>query len=970
LEAKLAGQGCDVLAASPPTRSLLVRHAIALSGEQVRDLVAAALSGVAIDLEQPEGPRGETSCRPGADDDDLRQIARAPAMAALVRLGAAADGLSRDEAQLRLAKHGANALPIPKGRSRRDMILSQVSTFPVLLLLGSAALSVATGGLLDAAVTLGVVVANAAIGFSSENSTERLIRRLSRPIEHVAAVLRDGTVTLIPAREVVSGDVIVLAPGAHVVADARVIDARDLSIDESVLTGESLPVEKTAAALRRAPASVTDRRNIIHRGTVVTGGDGRAIVFRTGAETEIARTGALIGLARPPRPASEAELRELGGRMALVCLGAAGLVFAIGVSRGESLLAMAKSAIALAVAAVPEGLPAIATTTLAMGARAMEGERALVRVLPAVEAVGGVDTICLDKTGTVTENRMAVVAAHVGDRTHELAPGAAWAPTEPGLSALAETVVLCNEASLTSGSGSSTELALLEFADALGVDRRALRARLPKSAVRSRNHVRRWMATEHPHSDGVVIAVKGAPDEVLGLAERELVDGEERTLAPERRQQILAANEALARRGLRLLGVARRNGALGDGELADLTWLGLVALADPVRAEACEAVKIFHRAGIRTVMITGDQSATALAVAESLGLSRTGVLRVVEGAEIANLDEHALGEVALKTSVFARASPADKLRIVRALQSAGRRVAMIGDGVNDGPALRAAAVGVAMGRKGTDVAREVADIVIANDDLRQLARAIARGRATEDNLRTAIRYLVSTNLSELIVMLTESLHGAGELETPMELFWLNLATDVLPALGLSLAEPRGDVMARAPRTAADPLFTGREIASIGLDGAGIAAAALTAHFMALARSGPGPAARTPTFMTLAISQIAHAWVLRDRSPEAVQARTVSARRLNGLLAGAGAALALPLVASPLRTVLGLGPVTLGGVLASAALSGFSLAVAEGRRIMAEGKILSESARASQPVQTARAPGPRPVRAQVESLRRR
>ncbi len=943
LRARLSASDLELAAADKWARGILIRHPRTMDAETVAALVADAFArpchaGVpetdVPDLPDVTAREASTPKPPTPSDPDLEKIAVADAAAALDRCDSARPGLAPGQAAERRAAHGPNATPVPTGRSRRDMLVEQVSTLPVAMLLGSSALSVATGGVLDAVVTLGVVAANSVIGFSTENATERLIRRLSRPVEHEAAVLRDGRPALIPAVDVVPGDVLMLAQGGQVAADARLIQVDDLSVDESALTGESLPVEKTAEALPRPPAAVSDRLNIVHAGTVVTGGNGRAVVFRTGASTEMARTRGLIGSARPPRPAIEDKLDRLGQQLAALCLGVSGLVLGIGLLRGEPPVFMVKSAIALAVAAIPEGLPAVATTTLALSARALEKQGAYVRALPAIESIGAVDTICFDKTGTLTENRMAVVIAVAGETVAEVTqdglscgPGAIACTGDNDLFALSQTISLCNEA--RAGEGSGTEQALLEFAAGVGVPVENLRVERPMRDVRSRNHRRRWMASEHIRKGAPRLYVKGAPDELLGFATEERVGGVRRPLTDERRAAIRTLNEDLAGRGLRVLGVGYADATLDQGPAGRFVWQGLVGLADPLRYEARDAIGLLHGAGIRTIMITGDQPATALAVGKALGLSRSGIFDVVDGPSLARSSREEIGALAEHTSIFARVSPADKLRIVEALQAAGHRVAMIGDGVNDGPALRAASVGMAMGERGTAVAREVADLVIADDDLRELARAIARGRATEDNIRNAVRYLLSTNLSEVMVMLAETLHGRGEMETPMELFWLNLVTDIMPAIGLALAEP-GDVMARPPATAGRDLFGRGEAADMLFDGLGIATAALMGHFISLRREGAGPPTRTVTFLTLALAQILHGWVLRDRTG---RNRLLSERRLEATLAGALGMLALPFLFPRLRTLLGVGPVHWSEFALSALLSGGYFAFAEGRRLI-------------------------------------
>ncbi|MFS8038646.1 cation-translocating P-type ATPase [Xanthobacter sp. AM11] len=947
----LGAAGITLAAANRDTATLLLRHGPELDADVLAHGIGQMLAGGPMPPELqaaapapppsvplfPRNARIRATAAAAGPGPDAAFDALFPLTAeeVLARLGTTRQGLDAADVIRMRTRHGANLLPQPEGRSLKGILLEQVSTLPVALLLGSAVLSVATGGVFDAVVTVAVIAVNAGIGFATESSTERLIRRLSRPVEHAAPVLRAGMVEAVAARDVVMGDLLVLAPGTVVAADARLISASDLSLDESALTGESLPVEKTASPLPAAPGAVAERHNIVHSGTVVTGGDGLAVVVRTGISSEAARTRSLIGAARPPRSVTEEKLAELSTKLALGCIGASGLLLVTSLLRGEPAIAAVRSAIALAVAAIPEGLPAVATTTFALGARAMEKDHSLVRSLPAIEAIGAIDTVCLDKTGTLTRNEMAVVRVAAGERVLDFggAPETGAGAADAAILALAEAVALCSEAQPAPRVGSSTELALIDFAADLGLDVAALREAQPLRAMRNRNHARRYMASEHAGPAGAGLYVKGSPEEVLELCTHELRGGIAVPLDAERRQAIGARNGEFAAGALRVLAAARGTGPLAEGAPQGLCFLGLCGLADPVKREAAEAIDLFHRAGIRTIILTGDQPGTAMAVAQSLALSRTGILRVASGPDIAHLDADALGELALRTSVFARVSPADKLRIVEALQAKGRRVAMLGDGVNDGPALRAASVGVAVGEKATSIAREVADLVLAHDDLRELARAIARGRSTQDNVRNAIRFFFSTNLSEILVMLAEELHGRGEGETPMELFWLNLVTDVLPGLGLALAEPRGDVMARPPIDASAPLFDRREASGMALDGTSIAVAALAGHFLMMGRLGPGPRTRAVTFTTLALAQIANAWVLRDRSPGAPEALLESERRLEGTLAGALGLLAVPFLVPGLRTLLGIAPATLGDVALSAGLAGASFAFSEARRIV-------------------------------------
>ena len=971
----LAAVGLVLTQSNPRTCSLLVLHDHALPAETLlRDVARLVNADPVCEAPSPTkasppsmSARPQKSRRPAANIKATEEVAEArsaplshdeaahiEASAVLDKLSAPRAGLTPEEAADRQRRFGVNSAPMPPGRNLGEMLSGQILNLPTGLLIGSAVLSIATGGLIDAAVTVAVIGINAAIGYSSESATERLIHRLTKPVEHEATYLRSGRAVAGFARDAVPGDVIRLAPGTIVPADARVLLARNLTADESALTGESLPVQKYVDPCEDLSGGVGERTCILHAGTVITGGDGEAVVFATGQTTEMAQTRQMIGLARPPRPDIEIRLDRLGSRLVFVCLGVSGIVFAAGVMRGERFADMARNAIALAVAALPEGLPAIATSTLALGARAMEKDRAYVRALPAVEAVGGIDTICLDKTGTLTENRMAVVVAQTAEQRYERNEDGGWSfdtsSTEVlplALSKLCQSLILCNEASLAeTGSGSSTERALLSFAQELGHNPCKEQNASPITELHNRNDSRHYMATAHMIDAEPWVMLKGAPDQLLALCTDKFVDGTHLDLTEKDRAQILADNQELAARGLRVLGVAHRRGYLGAAGVAGspeteggapdpseqaLVWLGLVAMADPIRPQARKALDYFHKAGIRTIMITGDQPATAYAVARSLEMSRTGIIEVADGARIAGLSEHDLGQLALKTSVFARVSPSDKLRIVNALQSVGRRVAMIGDGVNDGPALRAASVGVALGEKATDVAREVADIVIADDDISQLGRAIARGRATNDNVRAATHFLLATNLGEILVMLGEALHGQGESETPMELFWLNLVTDILPGLGLSLAEPRGDVMAHPPEPRDRPVLTREETVNLLMDGGGMAAATFIAHLLQLHRSGTGPKTRSLTFVTLALSQFFYAWTLRDRSAPRTESRLVSEHRLEAMLAGSLGLLVLPFVVPVLRRTLGVAPMRPRDIATALALAGGFYLFAEARR---------------------------------------
>lgn len=843
-------------------------------------------------------------------------------------------GLSSNEARARLRTCGRNVLPRDPGRSELAILFTQFQSLPVALLLGSAAISFATGGAADAAITLAVVAVNGAIGFVTERSAERTIHALADPGMHTALVRRDGAERTVPADEVVPGDLIVLQPGSFVPADARVVYSHGLAVDESSLTGESVPMQKGSATLPSAAIALADRDNMLFMGTVVTGGSGEAIVVATGLATEIGQIQTLAGAAERPVTPVERQLDTLGQQMVMFCGAACAGIYAIGLMRGQSQLSMLKSAIALAVAAIPEGLPAIATTTLALGVTGMRRQGVLIRRLEAIETLGALEVICFDKTGTLTENRMEAVAVHVDGRTYDVSDGKVEALQESlhvtrPIRHLLEVSALCNEASVDDAAGSETERALMRLAARAGIDVVHLRGQRPVRRTIYRDERRKLMTTLHDRHDtgGMMLAVKGSPDDVLGRCVS-IEDGAVRPITDADRQSILDANTQLAARGFRVLGFAYHyQGADIDHPDHALIWLGLVGLADPIRPGMRELMGTFHRAGMRTVMITGDQVETARAVAGALDLSRGEPLKVLDAVSLASMSADELAQAVIGTHAFARVSPADKLKIVEALQRGGHAVGMTGDGVNDGPALKKADLGIAMGKNGSDVARSIADIVLEDDNLATLANGIARGRSIYANIRKSLHFLLATNLSELFVMAAEAVHGPNELETPMELFWLNLVTDVLPGLGLALLPPDPDILNQAPREAAAPILSRGDFTTLGIEASVIGVSVLGAHAYGLARYGPGPQTRGVTLMSLVGAQLLYGFACRsDLSGSAPAPGIFSSNRLNAAIGASMALQAIPLLVPPAQRLLGIAPLraTDFGVAAVASLIPFSI----------------------------------------------
>jgi Ca2+-transporting ATPase len=860
----------------------------------------------------------------------------------------ASEGLPEREVGARRQRFGANVLPRPEPRSRMELALEQLASLPVALLAGSAVLSVATGGLADALAILGVVGLNAAIGFSTESQAEATIRTLLGGPRPPASVRREGRRVTIPAEALVPGDLLVLTPGTYVDADARLVEARRLSVDESALTGESAAVPKGAERIEKEDTPLADRHNMVYMGTIVTGGTGTGVVVATGPASEMGQIEGLTGAARPPESPAQRQLAQMGRQLVGASLAVCGGVFGVGLLRGIGLVEMLRSSVSLAVAAVPEGLPTVAMSTLALGIRSLRRHGVLVRHIDAVETIGAVQVVCLDKTGTITLNRMTLVAAHAGGRSLEVREGAfhgadgrLGTPLPPELARLLEVCVLCSEVELAEAPdglafhGSATETALVRAALEAGLDPAALRARRETLLMEPRSERQRFMRSEHAADDGLrFVAMKGDPNEVLGHCETALHDGELRHLGDALRREIVAENERMAGDALRVLGVAMAEVKQGEISPRDgLTWLGLAGLADPIRPGIDQLVARLHGAGIETIMITGDQGGTAYAVARKLDLSAGKPLEMLDAGEIERLPPEILSALASRVRVFSRVTPAHKLEIVRALQRAGLVVAMTGDGINDGPALKAADIGVALGGSGTEVARLVADVVLRDDRLETLLRGIAQGRAIHENIRAAIRYLLSTNLSEILVVLGALVAGLGQPLGPLQLLWLNLVSDVFPALGLAMEPPAEDVLRRPPLDPMAPIVTRRDWTRIGFEAATMSASTLGVYALAVGRYGPGPRASTVASASLGFAQLAHALSCRSETESLLATqRQRTNRSLTGALA-LSAALQAAAFVPPLRGILGnarLSLADLPSILAGAVVPLFANEATKGR----------------------------------------
>lgn len=843
-------------------------------------------------------------------------------------------GADRDEGlpdclcQERLKKFGPNVLPESVPRSGFTIFINQFQSIPVGLLGLAAVISAATGGIVDALVIASVVCLNSVIGYLSESGTEKTMHSLKTLVRPSALVIREHKTREVSSAHVVPGDLLLLRPGSYIAADARLLEAAHLSVDESALTGESMPVHKTTLPISALNLPLAERTNMVYMGTLVTGGQGIALVIATGRFTEMGNIQTMLSAAKPPETPMERRLDEMGKQLVLISGAVCGLVFAIGILYGYNFLEMLKSAISLAVAAVPEGLPTVATTTLALGIRKMREKNVLIRHLEAVETLGSVQTICLDKTGTLTMNKMAVREIYTGAHLFQVLDGKFHRNNElisPYISEellmLIQTSVLCNESELIHQngkylvSGTPTENSFIHMAIETGIDVSELRARCPLIKVIHRSEKRNIMLTLHSelHGDARFIAVKGSPREVLAICSRYMHKGEHLLLTDEERTLIELENENMAGKAYRILGLAYRqhdsafpNGMSEEQLFQDLTWLGLVSIADPVRGGVKQLMGAFHQAGIDTVMITGDQSPTAYAVAKELDLSNHEQLEILDSRYLSDIPPEILKALCRKVHVFARVSPSHKLQIVKALQDAGRIVAMTGDGINDGPALKAADIGIAMGHTGTDVAREVADVIIEDDNLETMIIAVSHGRTIYNNIRKSIHFLLSTNMSEIMVMFTSLVFGLGQPLNAMQLLWINLMSDIFPGLALALEEPEPDILNHPPRDPDEAIIEKDDLKRITFESAVISAGTLSAYGYGILRYGFGPQAGTIAFTSLTFAQLFHALSCRSERASIFDGEKLPPNKyLNLALGGSFALQAVAMITPGLRSLLGI-----------------------------------------------------------------
>jgi len=776
-------------------------------------------------------------------------------------------GLDDAEAGRVLERVGPNRLEPPKPISAIRILRDQFRSVVVYLLIAATGISFGLGDRVESLAIAVVLVINTVIGFVTELRARRAMEALLQFDVSKANVIRAGQLRTVDAGTLVPGDIVQLDVGRVVPADARLMEATDFRTDEAALTGESLPVSKRANQQLEEDTALADRANMVYKGTTAVAGTALAVVSETGAATEIGRIGTLVSSIEEGQTPLERRLDELGRRLVWLALGIAALVAALGAWQGAPLGLMVEMGIALAVAAVPEALPAVATIALAVGVHRMARRRALVRRLPAVEALGSATVVCTDKTRTLTSGRMTLLRLWTHGRDANLRDESQF-HDETVRAALEVGVLASRPQPRAEGSleahGDPVERALLTAAGKAGIDRAVLIAQRPQEGMVPFSSDRKFMAAFHHEAAGLVAYAKGAPRRLLDMSESIVTGSGVRPLDSAARKGVHDANDAMASEGLRVLALASGPVAsASESAIERLTFVGLIGFADPPAEGVKEAIVRLRRAGLRTLMLTGDQRATAAAVGRELNLLSEGHA-IIDGRELDALSETELTAKLPQIGAFSRITPEHKLRLVQALQARGDIVAMLGDGVNDAPALRKADIGVAMGIRGTDVAKEAAAIVLQDDRFDTVTAAVEEGRVIFDNIRKFVFYLFSCNVAEVLVLLCTALAGLPMPLLPLQILWLNMVTDTFPALALAMEPGDANVMERPPRNPQEALLSRQFLSSVAFYGLLITVSTLAAFLLQL--DGPIRRAQTVAFMTLAFAQLFHLVNARSDGP--------------------------------------------------------------------------------------------------------
>ncbi len=827
-------------------------------------------------------------------------------------------GLTQGEGARRLAGYGENKLEKAKPPGLFRQVLAQLRDPMILVLLAAAALSFFAGGgqdWLDTAIILLIVVFNTVISVSQEDNARKALEALEKLAAPRARVLREGVERRLESTHLVPGDILLLEAGDYVPADGRILWAAGLQTDESAMTGESLPVHKRAGDGLPPDTPLAERKNMVIGGTVVTGGRAKVVVTATGMQTEMGKIAGLLLRQGQGETPLQRKMKEVSRVLSLVCVGVCAVMFGVGMLQHRDILDMFLTAVALAVAAIPEGLPAIVTIVLAVGVGRMARRNAIIKRLPAVETLGCASVICSDKTGTLTKNQMTVLEV--------------WTPT-PALRDRALTLgTLCGDAQEGPGGyiGDPTETAIAQAAAQAGLEKAALERDMPRRGEAPFDSVRKRMATCHALPNGeALVAVKGAPEAVLARCTHLLGAQGPRPLTDGDRRRIAQVGGDLAGQALRVLAVAQRlqpalpKSMAAEGLEAELTFVGLIGMMDPPRPEVRQAVDRCAGAGIRPVMITGDHKDTAVAIAKQLNIYRPGD-KAIDGAGLDFLPQETLEEEIEAFSVYARVTPEHKMRIVQAWQRRGHVVAMTGDGVNDAPALKAADIGCAMGKTGTDVAKGAADMILTDDNFATVVAAVEQGRGIYANIRKAIHYLLSCNIGEILTIFLATLLPFSQAPlSPVQLLWLNLVTDSLPALALGMEPVEKTAMTQPPRGKEEPLFSQAFSRRLAWQGALVGGITLLAYGLGFHLTGTFAVANTMAFATLTFSQLFHAFDVRSETTPLFRLGVLSNKAMNKAFLAGAALQAAVLLAPPLQGAFSVVPLALeqwGMVLALA-----------------------------------------------------
>ncbi len=817
-------------------------------------------------------------------------------------------GLSLQEGARRLETQGENRLEEAKEAGLFRQVLGQLKDPMILVLLAAAALSFFAGGgrdWLDAVIILLIVVFNTVISVSQEDNARKALEALRKLSAPKARVIREGIERRLESTQLVPGDIILLEAGDYVPADGRVLWEAGLQADESAMTGESLPVHKRGGSGLPQDTPLAERKNMVIGGTVITGGRGRAVVTATGMDTEMGKIAGLLLRQTQGETPLQRKMGEVSKVLSLVCVGVCAVMFGVGMLQHRDILDMFLTAVALAVAAIPEGLPAIVTIVLAMGVGRMAKRNAIIKRLPAVETLGCASVICSDKTGTLTKNQMTVLEV--------------WTPTSVPPNQALTLGTLCGDAKEGPGGyiGDPTETAIAQKALEEGLEKARLERDMPRQGEAPFDSVRKRMATCHAlPAGGYLVAVKGAPEAVLARCTQMLGPDGPRPITEGDRRRVLGANGDLAAKALRVLAVAQRKQSAAPKSFEpqelerELTFVGLIGMMDPPRPEVREAVDRCAAAGIRPVMITGDHKDTAVAIARDLNIFRPGD-KAIDGAGLDFLPQKTLEEEVETFSVYARVTPEHKMRIVRAWQKKGHVVAMTGDGVNDAPALKAADIGCAMGKTGTDVAKGASDMILTDDNFATVVAAVEQGRGIYANIRKAIHYLLSCNIGEILtIFLATVLPFPHAPLSPVQLLWLNLVTDSLPALALGMEPVEKAVMGQPPRGKQEPLFSRAFSLRLTWQGVMVGGLTLLAYGLGLRLAHDYAVANTMAFATLTLSQLFHAFDVRSEETSLFRLGVFSNPAMNKAFLAGVVLQGLVLLAPPLQGAFSVVPMDL------------------------------------------------------------